>query len=111
MKGRLGAFDSSSSIFGNIDLLESLMSEKGLKLYVPGHGKSGKKEDTIGPYLNYLKIVTEEVQKAYNEDMQAYEIKKKVLDRLKEYKDWDAIGHVLGKHMDKAYSEIEMRDM
>ena len=111
MKGRLGAFDESSSFLGNITLLEAVKSEKALTLYVPGHGISGKRDETIDPYLNYLKIVKEEVAKAYEEDLQAYEVKGKVLERLKAYKDWDAIGHVLGKHMSKVYSEIEMSDM
>ena len=111
MKGRLGAFDESSSFLGNITLLEAVKSEKVLTLYVPGHGISGKRDETIDPYLNYLKIVKEEVAKAYEEDLQAYEVKGKVLERLKAYKDWDAIGHVLGKHMSKVYSEIEMSDM
>ena len=111
MKGRLGAFDSSSSLLGNIILLEAVKAEKALTLYVPGHGISGKRDETIDPYLNYLKIVKEEVAKAYEDDLQAYEVKDKVLKRLEAYKDWDAIGHVLGKHMSKAYSEIEMSDM
>jgi len=111
MKGRLGAFDSSSSILGNIILLEALKKEKALTLYVPGHGLSGKRDETIEPYLNYLKVVKEEVVKAYEDDKQAYEVKEKVLERLKNYKNWDAIDHVLGKHMSKVYSEIEMSDM
>ena len=104
MKGRLGVFDSSSIMFGNIALLEEIIAQKSLTLYVPGHGKSGKRDDTIGPYLNYLQIVKEEVAKAY-------EVKDKVLKRLEAYKEWDAIEHVLGKHMSKMYSEMEMRDM
>ena len=111
MKGRFGAFDESSSVLGNIALLEEVKAEKALTLYVPGHGISGKRDETIDPYLNYLKIVKEEVAKAYENDLQAYEVKDKVLERLEAYKDWDAIGHVLGKHMSKAYSEIEMSDM
>jgi glyoxylase-like metal-dependent hydrolase (beta-lactamase superfamily II) len=111
MRGRLGAFDSSSSLLANITLLEEVKSKKALTLYVPGHGRSGKRDETIDPYLNYLKIVKEEVAKAYEDDKQAYEVKDKVLERLKTYKDWDAIDHVLGKHMSKAYAEIEMSDM
>ena len=111
MKGRLGAFDESSSFLGNISLLEAVISEKALALYVPGHGISGKRDETIEPYLNYLKIVKEEVTKAYEDELQAYEVKDKVLEKLVAYKDWDAIGHVLGKHMDKAYGEIEENDM
>ena len=111
MKGRLGAFDSSSSFLGNITLLEAVKAENALALYVPGHGISGKRDETIDPYLNYLKIVKEEVAKAYEDDVQAYEVKDKVLEKLVAYKDWDAIGHVLGKHMDKAYGEIEENDM
>ena len=111
MKGRLGAFDSSSSFLGNITLLEEVKAQKALTLYVPGHGISGKRDETIDPYLNYLKIVKEEVAKAYEDDMQAYEVKDKIVERLEAYKEWDAIGHVLGKHMSKVYGEIEMSDM
>jgi glyoxylase-like metal-dependent hydrolase (beta-lactamase superfamily II) len=111
MKGRLGSFDASSSILGNIKLLEALRKEKGLVLYVPGHGPSGGKEETIEPYLTYLKVITEEIQKAYDAEKEAYEVKYEVLQRLKGYKNWDAIDHVLGRHMDKVYAEIEANDL
>ena len=99
------------SILGNIKLLEALRKEKGLVLYVPGHGPSGGKEETIEPYLTYLKVITEEVQKAYDAEKEAYEVKYEVLQRLKGYKNWDAIDHVLGRHMDKVYAEIEANDL
>ncbi len=111
MKGRFGSFDASSSILGNIALLEELKKEEGIKLYVPGHGPSGSRDETIGPYLNYLKVIRDEVQKAYDEEKEAYEVKYEVLKRLKEYRDWDAIDHVLGRHMDKVYEEIEANDL
>ena len=111
MKNRLGGFDSSSDMMGNIKLLEEIKSEKELKLYVPGHGPSGKRDETIGPFLNYIKVVVEEGGKAYEEDVETYEIKDRVVDRLKDYQDWDAFDDQMGKHLMKAYSEWEANDM
>ncbi len=111
MKSRLGGFDSSSNMMGNIKLLEDIKSQKELKLYVPGHGPSGKRDETIDPFLNYVKIVVEEAGKAFKEDVETYEIKDRVIKRLKDYQNWDAFDDQLGKHLIKAYSEWEELDV
>jgi glyoxylase-like metal-dependent hydrolase (beta-lactamase superfamily II) len=111
MKNRLGGFDESSSMMGNIKLLEDIKKEKELKLYVPGHGKSGRMNETINPFLNYVKIVVEEAGKAYNDDVETYEIKDRVIKRLDNYKYWDAFDDQMGKHLIKAYNEWEENDM
>jgi len=111
MKGRFGAFDASSSILGNIALLEELKKEKALTLYVPGHGLSGKKDETLDPYLHYLKVINEEVKKAYDEDKEAFEVKNAVIEKLKGYEKWDGFSYTLGRHMGKLYQEIELQDM
>jgi glyoxylase-like metal-dependent hydrolase (beta-lactamase superfamily II) len=111
MKSRLGGFDESSSLMGNITLLENIEKEKEHKLYVPGHGPSGKMHETIDPFLNYVKIVVEEAGKAYEEDVETYEIKDRVVKRLKEYQSWDAFDDQMGKHLMKAYTEWEESDM
>ena len=106
MKGRLGSFDESSSIFGNIKLLEKLKKETDFTLYVPGHGASGKKDETIDPFLNYLKVLTVEGQKAYDEDKESYEVKKEVLELFTDLKSWDAFERNMPGHLNKAMMEI-----
>jgi len=112
---RFGAFDESSSIIENIKLLEKIKNQedefKKYTLYVPGHGPSSSEvSKTIDPFLNYLKIIVEGAQKAYEEGMASYEIKPEVDENLKDYHSWDAYEGQMGKHLMKAYSEIEMLD-
>lgn len=111
MKGRLGGFDASSDIQGNIKLLEEIEKEKELKLYIPGHGPSGKMHETLDPFINYMKVIVEEAKRAYDNDLEAYEVKKAASDRLKDYHEWDDFEGKMGKHIMKAYEEWETADM
>lgn len=114
MKNRLGGFDESSSIYGNIELLENIIAKKDgfidYKLYVPGHGPSGKLHETLDPFLNYMKVVVAGAEKAYKAGMESYEIKGEVSASLKDYHSWDAFDGQMGKHLMKAYSEVEAKD-
>ncbi len=107
MRGRFGAFDESSSVFGNKALLKELMEGKPMAMYVPGHGLSGSRNEVVKPYLHYLEVITKQAQKAYDKDMEAYEILGETKRLLKDYISWDGIKYTLGRHMDKAYAEIE----
>jgi hypothetical protein len=107
MKNRLGGFDESSSIHGNIKLLEEIIKAPELKLYVPGHGPSGKMHETIDPFLNYMKKLMVGAKEAFEEDMEAYEIKPKVADTMKDYHKWDEFDGQMGKHLQKALIELE----
>ncbi len=111
MRGRLGGFDDSSSIFGNIELLENLKKDTNAKLYVPGHGLSGKKEEVIDPYLTYLKTVVKYAKKAYEADEKPYTVKKDMFNELKKYASWDAFERQGAKHLQKAYLEVEAKDL
>jgi len=111
MKLRFGGFDESSSIKGNIELLEAIEKEPEHKLYVPGHGPSGKMHETIDPFLYYCKVVYESAGKAYNDDKEYYEVKPEVITKLKDFQKWDAFDDQMGKHLMKAYSEWEANDM
>ncbi len=106
MKGRLGSFDESSSILGNIELLENIKKETNFTLYVPGHGKSGKRDETIDPFLNYLKLLATEGKKAYDEDKESYEVKDEVMKKLSWMKDWDAFKRNMPAHLNKVMLEI-----
>jgi glyoxylase-like metal-dependent hydrolase (beta-lactamase superfamily II) len=110
MVGRFGAFDASSSVLGNKALLEEIMKEKEMAYYIPGHGKSGKREAVVVPYLTYLTVITEAMQKAYADEVEPYEVMDQVQEKLMDFKTWDGIGHTLGRHLDKVYAEIEEAD-
>ena len=107
MKSRLGGFDGSSSILGNIKLLEEIEKAPELNLYVPGHGPSGKMHEAIDPFLNYMKKLVVGAKEALEEDMEAYEIKPKVAKSMKDYHEWDEFDGQMGKHLQKALGELE----
>lgn len=113
---RFGAFDESSSIIQNIALLEKIKNqEEGFtkyKMIVPGHGPSGSDvTKIIDPFLNYMKIVVEGATEAYKNGVESYEVKDKVHEKLKAYHKWDAYEIQMGKHLMKAYSEVEASDI
>ncbi|MDD5157694.1 MBL fold metallo-hydrolase [Sulfurimonas sp.] len=114
MDCRLGGMDESSSIYGNIELLEDILAQKkGYKkydLYVPGHGPSGEMHKTIDPFLNYFKVVLKWAQKGYADGKESYEVKPDASAELKDYHNWDEFERQMGKHLMKAYSEVEEKD-
>ena len=111
MRNRLGTFDASSSILGNIALLQKVKKETDYRYYVPGHGPSGSKSEVIDPYLSYLSTLAKWAQKAYDNDEEYYTVKKDALKELEAYKGWDAFERQMGKHLAKVYGEIEEKDM
>ena len=111
MRGRLGGFDASSSIFGNRDILQKLTKQSNAKVYVPGHGLSGSKDEVIKPYLTYLNTLIKYATKAYKADEEAYTVKKEMFKELKDYAKWDAFKRQSAKHLQKAYVEVEAKDL
>jgi len=111
MKGRLGSFDESSSIIGNIALLEEIKKETDFTLYIPGHGPSGKKDETIDPFLNYLKVLKVEGDKAYEDDKESYEVKDEVLKLFTDMKSWDAFEKNMPVHLNKVMREISEAEL
>jgi len=110
MKSRLGGFDASSSILGNIKALEEVEAAPELNLYVPGHGAPGKMHETLDPYIKYMKLLRDGAKEALDEDMEAYEIKPKVVEKMKDFQKWDAFDHQMGKHLQKVLEELEAKD-
>jgi len=111
MKGRLGSFDESSSVFGNIELLEKIKSDTNLTLYVPGHGFSGTKNETIDPFLSYLNVLAIEGQKAYDDDLESYEVKEEVKKKLSWMTEWDAFEKNMPSHLNKIMIEMGEREL
>jgi glyoxylase-like metal-dependent hydrolase (beta-lactamase superfamily II) len=107
---RVGRFDSSSDIHGNMDVLE-LAAKLDLWTYVPGHGSTGTKNVVVKPFLDYLKILKSVVSEGYANDQEPYEIKVEALKKLKRYEDWSGFEDELGRHISKLYLEIEAREL
>jgi len=93
-----------------IKLLKEIKEAPELLLYVPGHGPSGKMNETIDPFLYYMETVLVGAKVALDEDMEAYEVKPVVVEKLQEYLKWDEFSGQLGKHLQKALGELEALD-
>lgn len=83
-----------------------LAIDLGAKTYVPGHGESGNK-DIIIPFMNYLNTVYREVGKNYEAGMTDFEMKPKVVSKLKDYANWSGFHDEVGKHISLAVLEYE----
>ena len=103
---RMGRFDDSSDMHGNIKALEYARDLK-KKYYVPGHGKSGDVETALTPFLTYLERLRDGVTRGYRAEKEDYEIRKQLAPLFAEYKNWSGFDLQFGKHVSKMYLEVE----
>ncbi|MCP3852343.1 MAG: MBL fold metallo-hydrolase [Gammaproteobacteria bacterium] len=103
---RMGRFDGSSSMLGNIKALEHAIGLE-MTTYVPGHGATGNSDTAVKPFLDYLVRIQEAVQLGFDDDLQDFEIKEKVIGQFDDYKDWEGFNTNFGKHINSMYLEIE----
>ncbi|KAA0441157.1 MAG: MBL fold metallo-hydrolase [Candidatus Thioglobus sp.] len=106
---RQGRFDESSNMHGNIATLQYAQNLD-LDNYVPGHGPSGNAKIAVLPFLNYLRIIQNEVKKGYSQDLADYEIKPTAHKKLSAYHRWHGYEAAVGKHIGKMLREIEALD-
>ena len=106
---RLGRFDGTSSMINNIKLIQ-YVQKLNKKYFVPGHGKSGSFKNSILPFFTYLNIIHDEAKKAYDDDIEAFEIKDKVSKKLHKYHAWGGFEEKIGKDLSKMKAEIEALD-
>ena len=90
---------------GNIIACQLAINLKA-KTYVPGHGASGGKE-IVNPFLKYLNIIYTEAGKHYEAGMADFEMKPKILLKLKDYTSWSGFSDEVGKHIFLAVLEYE----
>jgi glyoxylase-like metal-dependent hydrolase (beta-lactamase superfamily II) len=108
--GRFGNFDASSDMHGNIKALDFAISKK-MTAYIPGHGQSGNIKDAVMPFYTYLVDLEKIVKKAYENDIESFEVKNIAIKALTRYKSWHGFNSHIGKHTSKMYNEIEILDM
>ncbi len=103
---RLGQFDDSASMHGNIKALQHALALK-LDHYVPGHGQSGGADSAVQPFLTYLEKLRVGVTKGYRAEKPDYKIRNDIIGDFAAYKDWAGFDGNFGKHVNKIYLEIE----
>lgn len=74
-------------------------------LFIPGHGHSGGREVPEAS-LQFLKILTESVERYYKQGLSDFEMKDKVINDLSAFHDWNNF-HEIGKVISYVYQEVE----
>ena len=105
-QNRMGRFDGSSSIVGTIEALEHIVAQD-FDRVVPGHGPTGNVEESLMPYLGYLRDLESAVAEGQEEELEDYEIKEKVLPRFAHMSDWAGFDVQFGRNLNKMYLELE----
>jgi len=103
--GLLGIMEEDASFGGNIKAIDSLIVSN-YKTIIPGHGTAGG-NDMVRNYQNYLKIVYSNVKQMYAKGLADFEMKPKILPKVSGYKDWSGFDMRLGRHISRAYLEVE----
>ena len=101
---RLPRMDDATFV-GNIEACKLALKMSANK-FVPGHGPSGDK-NIITPFKNYLNIIYTEAGKHYEEGLTDYQMKPKILLKLKPYIKWSGFEEEVGKHISLAVLEYE----
>ena len=74
---------------------------------VPGHGLTGDKT-VLEDYRDYLDGIIKNVTTlAEEDDLEAFEMKPIIMEKLAKYKDWSGFEEQVGKHISLAIAEIE----
>jgi len=107
---RMARFDSSSNMHGTIGLLEQV-KKMDIKTFIPGHGKSGKFDASVKPFMDYLTRLQAIVSAGFNQELEDYEIKAVAQKELNAYHDWPGFEEQFGKHVFKMYLEIQAKEL
>lgn len=89
---------------GTISAIKTVLS-KPYDIYIPGHGLSGDREVPESS-LKFLEQLYSSVSKYIDQDFEVFEMKKKVIEDLAEYKDWNNFNE-LGRVINYVFLEIE----
>jgi glyoxylase-like metal-dependent hydrolase (beta-lactamase superfamily II) len=77
-----------------------------LKKYVPGHGKTGD-VNIIKLQKEYLSTLYKLTARYYEEGLESYEMKPKIVEALAKFQSWHGFDSEVGKHISLAVLEVE----
>lgn len=104
----LGLMEDDSSFKGNIAAIDKIVSMQ-YKYYIPGHGDIGGVEMPYA-YSDYLKSLRSIVKQLYDEGIEDYEMKPRIIEALADYSNWTGFDLRLGPHISRVYLEIEQEE-
>ena len=101
---RMPRMDGGSFV-GNIRSMENALAFD-VEQVIPGHGPLGDKE-ILSTYKDFLSIIYEEVKVLLDEDLESFEMKPIIIEKLSLYKDWTSFEDSIGKLISIAVLEAE----
>jgi len=104
----IGVMEDDSSFKGNIEAIDKIVALN-FKHYIPGHGSEGSVEKPLS-YRAYLNSLRNLVHELYDEGIESYEMKPRIIEALYDYRDWKGFDLRLGAHISRAYLEVEQEE-
>jgi glyoxylase-like metal-dependent hydrolase (beta-lactamase superfamily II) len=101
----IGLMEDDSSFKGNIEAIDTILALN-FKYYIPGHGNPGGAEIPMS-YRAYLSSLREIVDELFEEGIEDYEMKPRIIEALNDYRDWKGFDTRLGSQISRAYREVE----
>jgi len=101
----IGLMEDDSSFKGNIETIDKIASVN-YKYYIPGHGSVGGVEMPL-TYNAYLKSLRKVVKQMFDEGLESYEMKPRIIEALADYGQWRGFDLRLGANISQVYLEIE----
>jgi len=77
-----------------------------IDVVVPGHGPSGGKE-VLGNFREFLRTIYDSSKKLLDDDMESFEMKPIIVEKLKKYQKWENFEGAIGKLISVAVLEVE----
>jgi glyoxylase-like metal-dependent hydrolase (beta-lactamase superfamily II) len=104
----IGVMEDDYSFKGNIEAIDKIVALN-FKYYIPGHGSVGGAETPLSyrAYLNSLRSIVHEL---FDEGVESYEMKPRIIESLSDYRDWKGFDSRLGAHISRVYLEIEQEE-
>ena len=106
-RNRAPRLDDGSYV-GNLEVMDKALALPVEKV-IPGHGPAGGKEVLID-FKDFLSIIYNVTKEGIDDDLEAHEIKPKVIEAMSKYKDWTGYDAAIGKLVSVAALEIEESD-
>jgi len=104
----LGLMEEDASFKGNIEAIDKIAGLN-FKYYIPGHGNVGSVETPLS-YRAYLKSLRDMVVELFDEGIESYEMKPRIVEALSDYRDWPGFESRLGGNISRAYLEVEQEE-
>ena len=101
---RMTRLDDGSFV-GNMKAMDRALALD-VAVVIPGHGDAGGKE-ILSNFKNFLNIIYSTSKTLLDDDLEPFEMKPAIVEKLKDYKSWDNFDGAIGKLISIAVLEAE----